>query len=75
MNDHLLPIRQRRPVRDWIIGAVMTLLCLWLIWAAARNPNFQWGVVAQYLFSLTVLNGLWLTLWLNIISMAMGVVI
>jgi polar amino acid transport system permease protein len=39
------------------------------------NPRFQWSVVGQYFASQQVLNGLYLTLELTVVAMAVGVVL
>jgi polar amino acid transport system permease protein len=39
------------------------------------NPRFQWSVVGQYFASQQLLNGLYLTLELTVVAMAVGVVL
>nr|WP_307437441.1 amino acid ABC transporter permease [Labrys monachus] len=53
----------------------MALATIWFILSAAENPNFEWDVVAAYVFSPTILQGLWLTIWLTVVSMLIGTVI
>ncbi|MER9058367.1 amino acid ABC transporter permease [Mesorhizobium sp. M0910] len=57
----------------WIAGALMALVAIWLGWSIVNNPNFEWNVVFQYLFSPIVLAGLGLTLWLTAAAMTLGI--
>jgi polar amino acid transport system permease protein len=45
------------------------------VWSCARNENFQWGVVADYILEGDVLRGLGRTVWLTAASMAIGIVL
>jgi polar amino acid transport system permease protein len=66
------PKRDVVPVRHWgrMAGAtVVVLLVLGVAYSFATNPNFDWGVVGQYLFAATVLKGLLLTLEITVIAM------
>nr|WP_036564694.1 amino acid ABC transporter permease [Brucella intermedia] len=51
---------------------VFVLYCANMI---AANPNFGWAVVGEYLFDARILSGLSLTLWLTLVTMAIGVVL
>ncbi len=62
----------RHPGR-WVGVAVIVVLAVMLIHSFLTNPNFQWDVVGQYLFSDPVLRGLRNTLILTALSMAIGV--
>jgi len=62
----------RHPGR-WVAVAVIAVLAAMLIHSFLTNPNFQWDVVGQYLFSDPVLRGLRNTLILTVLSMAIGV--
>ncbi|AFT90460.1 amino acid ABC transporter permease [Paraburkholderia phenoliruptrix] len=46
-----------------------------LLYVLLTNPNFQWPVVGKYLFSMTVLKGLGVTIWLTFVAMSIGLVI
>src|SRR5450631_966446 len=38
------------------------------------NPNLEWSSVRKYLFSQIILRGVWMTIKLTILSMAIGIV-
>ena len=63
----------RHPGR-WVGVAVIAVLVAMLVHSFLTNPNFQWDVVGQYLFSDPVLRGLRNTLILTALSMAIGIV-
>src|SRR3954468_3258551 len=62
----------RRPGR-WAAGAVLLVLVATLVRTLLTNPRFEWSVVGDYLFSQPILSGLWLTIWLTLASMVIGV--
>jgi polar amino acid transport system permease protein len=62
----------RHPGR-WVGVAVIVVLAVMLIHSFLTNPNFEWDVVGEYLFSEPVLRGLRNTLILTVLSMAIGV--
>ncbi|WP_226354403.1 amino acid ABC transporter permease [Pseudonocardia sp. ICBG601] len=63
----------RHPGR-WVAIAVLAVLGAMLVNTLLTNENFGWPVVAQYLFSAPVLNGLANTLVLTVLSMLIGIV-
>jgi len=68
---------QAVPVRhtgSWVAVVVIAVLVAMLVHAFLTNPNFQWDVVGEYLFSDPVLRGLRNTLILTVLAMAIGVV-
>ena len=62
----------RHPGR-WVGVAVIVVLVAMLVHSFLTNPNFEWDVVGQYLFSDPVLRGLRNTLILTVLSMAIGI--
>lgn len=54
-------------------AAIVLWVGLGLLVSAIGNPNFQWDVVADYFTSSSILSGLWMTLKLTVVSMAIGV--
>lgn len=68
--------RDAAPVRHpgrWVAIAVLAVLGAMLVNTLLTNENFGWPVVAQYLFSAPVLNGLANTLVLTVLSMLIGI--
>lgn len=64
------------PVRHWgrLVGAIVVVVfAADLIAAVARNKNFAFSVVPQYLFNGVVLDGLRTTLLLTLVSMAVAI--
>ena len=59
-------------LKDRIGMVVLGVLILAILAELFRNPNFQWDVVYQNLFEPVVLEGVGLTLWLTVTSMAIG---
>ncbi len=66
------------PVRHYGRGlgaAVVVLVLIGLAYSFATNPNFDWSVVAQYLFNANVLRGLGVTLGMSVLAMAIALVL
>ncbi|PLP59055.1 ABC transporter permease [Mesorhizobium loti] len=66
------------PARAWGTRAAAVLLSLAVVYflvSIGGNPNFGWPVVGQYLFDARILSGLSLTVWLTLVTMAIGVVL
>ncbi len=71
------PPMKAGPVRHpgrWVGVVVIVVLVAMLVHSFLTNPNFQWDVVGQYLFSEPVLRGLRNTLILTALSMVIGIV-
>ncbi|MDW6024346.1 amino acid ABC transporter permease [Mesorhizobium sp. BAC0120] len=66
------------PARSWGTRAAAVLLSLvvvYFLFSIAGNANFGWSVVGEYLFDARILSGLYLTVWLTIVTMVIGVVL
>lgn len=66
------------PARAWGTRAAAVLLLLALVYflvSIGGNANFGWSVVGEYLFDARILSGLYLTIWLTLMTMAIGVVL
>ena len=90
MKSAPLPKMQDSPedsLRD-VAGAHLPLpkskIILWVVvllfgadfaLTVATNKNFAWPTVGQYFFNDTVMQGLWVTMWLSVVSMLIGVVL
>ena len=63
-----------RPGR-WLAAVLTGLALVWVGWSIAVNPNLHWDVVVDYQFDAVILQGLWVTTQLTVISMTVGVAI
>ena len=73
-GDEPRVIPRRHPGR-WAAMVVVVLIVVAVIQWAAGNKNFQWPVVAKYLFNQQVVLGMWRTLMLTVIGEAIGIVL
>jgi polar amino acid transport system permease protein len=70
-DDAALARSRIRPGR-WAAGAVFAVLAAQLALFLVRNPAFEWGVVAEYLFKPSVLRGLAMSVLLAVVAMLAG---
>ena len=68
----IIPVRHAGRV---VSGLVILLVLFWLALEIARNPNFQFGVIGNYLVNPVVLKGVGLTLLLTVAAMTLGLVL
>jgi polar amino acid transport system permease protein len=64
----------RRPGR-WVGTALVVFCAVWLVHMLVTNEAFQWGTVASYFFDPEILHGLWVTVALTALTMAIGIVL
>jgi polar amino acid transport system permease protein len=64
----------RHPLR-WVMAALVAVLAADIIWSAASNPRFQWGVFKDFFFDARIIDGLQITLELTVLAMAIGIVL
>lgn len=55
-----------------ILWAVIILVAVNFAWIVAHNENFGWPVVIAYFFDPTVIKGLYVSLGLTVVAMALG---
>jgi polar amino acid transport system permease protein len=58
-----------------VVGAIVLVVVVAVVRSIATNPNFQWGVVGEYLFDGRILHGLRVTIELTFIAMGIGVLL
>ncbi|MBA4800050.1 MAG: amino acid ABC transporter permease [Rhizobiales bacterium] len=66
------------PASSWgtrISAALLLLIAGTFVFSIAGNTNFGWSIVREYLFDHRILNGFYLTIWLTIVTMIIGVVL
>ncbi|QFU17525.1 amino acid ABC transporter permease [Microvirga thermotolerans] len=59
----------------WLLWTVVLLVAGNFAWVVARNENFGWHIVAQWLTAESILKGLSVTLGLTVVAMAIGIAI
>ncbi|NLS16544.1 amino acid ABC transporter permease [Rhizobium sp. P40RR-XXII] len=57
-------------VAAWIVTLSIATYCAWSV---AHNENFGWHVVVQYFFDPVVISGLYVSLGLTVVAMALGI--
>jgi polar amino acid transport system permease protein len=72
--DEIQAVPVRHPGR-WLAAIAVAIIGVAIIRSIATNPNFEWGVVGDYLFNGQILDGLGLTLELTVLSMVIGIVL
>lgn len=72
-----LPLNAKQPVHwgRWVGAAVVAFFLVWLAYTIIVTPNIHWDVVVKQIKSAPILGGLWVTIQLSVISMAIGIVI
>lgn len=58
-----------------LAAVVVLIAAAAFLWSCARNENFQWNVVLDYIVDREVLKGLFRTVWLTGASMAIGILL
>lgn len=67
-----IPRRSGLEYGAWVVGI---LLAVGLAYSLVTNPNYQWGVVAQYFTSESILRGLGMTIILTVVTMVIGTIL
>ncbi|HYY12789.1 MAG TPA: amino acid ABC transporter permease, partial [Kineosporiaceae bacterium] len=71
--DRIVAVPVRHPGR-WVAAAVVLLVAAALAQSLATNPNLDWPTVGEYLFKDLTLRGIWVTVYLTVAAMVIGVV-
>ena len=71
--DEIRAVPVRRPGR-WIAAAIVAVIGVSIANSVITNPNFEWGVVGDFLFDHRILHGVVVTLELTVIAMVKGAV-
>lgn len=73
-TEPLTVVKARHPWR-WVSAALLLAVLGLGLHSVFTNPRFEWGIVREYLFSRTILDGLVMTLELTVLAMGIGVVL
>lgn len=72
------PFAKPLPLRHpsyWIAAVVVGILLVLTIYVLATNDSVKWDVFARYLFSPPIMEGLWVTIQLSVISQILALAI
>jgi polar amino acid transport system permease protein len=69
-----LTVRRLRRHGRTATAVVVGVLALGIAWSFAANPNLDWPTVGAYLFAQLTIKGVWVTFYLTVISMLIGLV-
>ena len=58
----------------WVFAILILALIGSFVWSLISSPNIQHDVIVQYLFDPSILNGMWLTLFITAVSMIMATI-
>jgi polar amino acid transport system permease protein len=72
--DDIQAVPVRHPGR-WVMAALVLIIVVSIGRAVIINPNFQWGVVGDFLFDHRIVSGVFKTLELTVLSMVIGIVL
>lgn len=67
--------RRRQRPGQWLATIAVGFLAAVVLWIFATNPTVEWPVIAGYLFFPAILEGLWVTIYLTIGAMIIGIVL
>lgn len=76
-GDEYVPARivpARHPGR-WVAAGALVVLLAWVVDGAVRNPALDWPTVRAWFTAQAVVSGLYLTLWLTVVVMALAFVL
>jgi len=71
VDDDVEAIPLRRPWR-YVTAVAVLAFVVWFVVAVATNPNLDFGTVGEFLFDARILDGVWLTILITVISMAVS---
>lgn len=66
---------RKKHLWTWVSAVVVLALVAALILSIATNPRLRWPVVGQYFFAPVIISGIWITLFLTVVSMLIGVLL
>jgi polar amino acid transport system permease protein len=72
-HSHELQVARKLRPMTWIATILIGLVAAEFVRGLANNPNLQWDVAARYFSSPLILAGLWNTLQLTVVAMAIGI--
>jgi polar amino acid transport system permease protein len=67
-------VRLKRPV-DYVVWVLAAGTIAALVYTLITNENYRWPVVLKYFTAESIINGIWITLMLTLISMVLGILL
>lgn len=65
----------RRPnLGQWIVSLIVFAIVCWGLYGILTNPVMEWDIVLRYLTFSSVMKGLWMTIQLTVVAMALGII-
>lgn len=71
----IVRVVKQRHIGRWLSGGVMIVIVALALRSVATNDRFGWPIVVGYLFDPQILDGVYLTLILTFVCMAIGIVL
>lgn len=69
------PTKPFVPARQYVFYVVVTVAAVLIAVSLITNPNYQWETVGEYLFAPSILQGLWVTMWITFVCMIIAVLL
>lgn len=69
------PRIHRRGTYEYVMWVICLLIAAGVTYTLVTNPRYHWHTIAHYLTVKTVLDGLWLTVWMTLVVMAIATVL
>lgn len=69
------PTKSFTPRHQYVFYVLVTIAAVLLLVSLLTNANYQWGTVGEYLFAPSILQGLWVTIWMTFVCMAIAIVL
>ena len=72
-----LPAEEKKRIRprnlgEYLAWAVVAAILAGIAYTLITNENYRWPVVFRYITAVSIMHGILITLWLTVISMALG---
>lgn len=71
-NKPIEAVPVRHPGR-WFAVAALMLLGAMGVNSLITNPNWRWDTFGKYIFAPVILEGLWKTVWITVVTMVIGI--
>lgn len=66
-------IIRAKSTTTWVIAAIVALLVILVAYTVLTSPAMEWSVIVSYMFAPRILAGLWTTIYLTFLAMAIGI--